>query len=591
MKLFSKIRVWKDIVRMVCKAVPLNCFLALCLSLLMMLYYTFSVKITAGLFESADVYFRLDAGNYKQVVGFAVLFIMMRLLQSIIIFLNGVNGNVFIYRKATDYFRRLLSQKAARLSPIMYEDTAVNDMFARAQSVVEKERLSDQFEAMLNIINTLFSVFGIAIVLCGYSPVFLVIALPSVFPFFIMRIVRGREFYKMKYFQAKTKRSMDYYWSLLFDKASMKEISTYAFFDYIRNKWAYYRNDVDEKTWEFRKEDSKAMLLMNMISTAGYLLSISSAVWMVWKNSISIGVLGASLSAFLSMQNYTKSFLINLGNLAEDARFAEDYLDFLKLPDAPDGTQVLECFPNTITLNHVSFQYPNGREDALKDVCLRVSKGESLVLVGENGSGKSTLIKILLGIYECKCGEVLLDGASLSQIKKESLYEKISFMMQDPQKHQTTIREAVALSDVKHMWDDQKIFKALQQAKIDYILGTAGLDTRIGKEFGGIGLSGGEWQRIALARALFKDCDMMILDEPTSAIDPISEMDILKALLEKQKGKTSIIISHRVGICTAADKVAFLKNGRVAEYGSHEELMKLHGEYYSLFTAQSQWYQ
>ena len=247
---------------------------------------------------------------------------------------------------------------------------------------------------------------------------------------------------------------------------------------------------------------------------------------------INVGVFGACLSAFLSMQNATKSFLMNIGNISEHLIFSKDYLDFIDLPDASDGSISLTSIPKIIKMNHVSFRYPNSDNYALKNVSLEIHQGENLILVGENGSGKTTLIKLLLGLYEPESGEILYDDIPLSQIKKDSIYKAISLMMQNSMKHQSTVQETVALSEIEQIDDEERIINALRAADIDYILEEEGIQTRLGKEFKGKELSGGEWQKIALARALFKNSDFVILDEPTSAIDPIVEMDILKTFLD-----------------------------------------------------------
>lgn len=590
MKVISKLKLLWRVSLLSFRAVPINSILALLLSIVLMLYYTFSVEITANLFESVNNYFYSVDGNSEHMIKYVILFVSIRLLQSILIFLNGFNGNVFIYRKANNYFRKMLSDKSSELPLIRYEDAHISDMLSRAQAVIVDERLSDQYMSVLNVINGCFSVIGITVILCSYSPWLLAIAIPSIVPFFIIRLLRGKEFYKMKYFQAKTNRHMKYYWGLLFNKGSMKEMRAFEFSDYINKKWRGYRDDVDQQNWEFKRKDSASMLLSNFISTSGYILSIVLSIYLLLIGNIGIGVFGACLSAFLSMQNATKNFLMNIGNISEQLLFCKDYLDFINLPDSSDGLISLESVPNIIKLEHVFFRYPNRDDYVLKDVCLEINGGENLILVGENGSGKTTLIKLLLGLYEPESGEIFYDDIPIYQIKKDSIYKTISFMMQNSLNHQTTVREAVALSDIVHINDDERILKALKIADIDYVLGEDGLETRLGKEFKGKELSGGEWQKIALARTLFKNSDFVILDEPTSAIDPIVEMGILKTFLDNAGGKTTIIISHRVGICTCADKVIMLDKGQIVECGSHKELMKNKGSYYNLFTMQSKWY-
>lgn len=590
MKLTLKIKTLWQVFLLTLRAVPVNCIFALFLSIALMLYYTLSVSIVARLFESIRAYYQSESGSINQIIIYVALFVGMRLVQSVIVFLNGLNGNVFIYRKANNYYRKVLSDKAAQLPLINYENAHISDMFTRAQTVVNEERLSEQYMAILSTVNNFFSVLGIAVVLCGYNPWLLTIAIFSVFPVFAVRLIRGKEFYRMKYFQAKKTRHMDYYWNLLFNKDSVKEMRSFNFFNYIGEKWHGYRNDVDEQNWEFSRKDSASMLLSNAISTCGYILSVAFSIYLTIKGDINIGALGACLSAFLSMQNTTKSFFINFESILEHLLFCKDYLDFIDLPNAIDESISLNGCPKIIKMNNVSFRYPNSDNYVLKDVSLEIHKGEKLVLVGETGSGKTTLIKLLLGLYEPESGDILYDGIPLAKLKKDSIYKNISLMMQNSLKHQATVQETVALSEIEHIDDEERIMDAMRAADIDYILGEEGVQTRLGNEFGGKELSGGEWQKIALARALFKNSDFVILDEPTSAIDPIVEMDILKTFIDGAKEKTAVIISHRVGICTCVDTVVMLDKGQIVEYGSHSMLMKRRGQYHDFFTAQSKWY-
>lgn len=598
-----KLKTVGSVLVMFFQAMPFQTCFAFLLSLVFMFYQIYTVKVTAGLFESVASWDRVNGTGFESVIKFAVLFVALKLLQSILVILSGVNVNVFLYRKGTDYFRQKLARKAASLPLICFEDPHINDMLARAQNVVKDEQLSEQFDTVQDIMSSSFSLIGIALVLAGYNPWLLFLAIPSVLPFFIMRMIRGKKFYKMKYFQAKAMRGMDYYWQLLFDKSSRKEINVYQFGGYIKEKWRGYSDEVDEQTWTFKRKDSAAFTWMNSFSTIGYLVSIILSVYLLWMGQIGVGVLGACLSAFLSMQTQTQKFLRYLGNIHEAAQFAGDYLDFLNLPKALDGTVELSHGPKMLELKNVSFKYPNGQDDAIRDVNLKINAGERVVLVGENGSGKTTLVKLILGLYECTRGEVLIDGFQMNEIRKESLYDRTSIMMQNALQYKATVREAVAFADeCKNQHNDVlsseqeisvadlKILEALKAAKIDYILDRDGLDMRLGKEFGGRELSGGEWQKLALARALYKDSDFMMLDEPTSAIDPLAEMVILNKFLESCQGKTAIIVSHRVGICTCADKVVVMQKGRVIESGSHKELMEQGGVYHDMYTAQAQYY-
>lgn len=242
-------------------------------------------------------------------------------------------------------------------------------------------------------------------------------------------------------------------------------------------------------------------------------------------------------------------------------------------------------------LSNVSFTYPNSKKYALKDISLSIHKGEKIVVLGVNGSGKTTLSKILLNAYPPSQGEMRYDKVLSSDIDKSSLYAYLSVIPQNFVSYNLTLRENIAISDLEHLNDDSLIERSLKLSGLPTLLDEVGsLDQQLGREFGGKELSGGQWQKLAIARGLFKSSDFIILDEPTSALDPLLETEILQQFIEIARNKTAIIISHRVGLCKIADRIIVMKDGEICETGTHDELIEKDGEYRRLYTAQEQWY-
>ena len=214
-----------------------------------------------------------------------------------------------------------------------------------------------------------------------------------------------------------------------------------------------------------------------------------------------------------------------------------------------------------------------------------------MVIVGVNGSGKTTLSKVLAGAYLACSGSVYYDDQDVKELRREGLYKDISLVPQNFVHYNFSLRENICISDLRHREDDKRLKQVIADVGLEELAqGIGGPDALLGREFGGCELSGGEWQKVAIARGLFKDSGLIILDEPTSALDPLVEYDILTRFLELIQGKTSVIISHRVGICRAADKVVVMKDGRVVECGTHESLKNAGGEYSRIWTEQAKWY-
>jgi ABC-type multidrug transport system fused ATPase/permease subunit len=308
---------------------------------------------------------------------------------------------------------------------------------------------------------------------------------------------------------------------------------------------------------------------------------------LVLNGEVTVGVFGAAIAAFLSLQSSTQGFLQRLGDFPEQLLHAADYYAFLDMPEDVDGTVQYHGLRDEIALRGVSLQYPNSESYALKQLTLSLRRGEKIAILGENGSGKTTLSKVLLGLYPAGSGEVLYDGVAVGDLKKDSLYAKVSAIAQDFVSYSLTLRENIAISDLDRLSNDREIESALSDAGV----GGVALDDMMGREFGGRELSGGQWQKLAIARGLFKESELIILDEPTSALDPLIETEILSNFIKAAEGKTALIISHRVGLCKLVDRIVVMKDGMISETGTHAELLVADGEYRRLYTAQAVWYQ
>lgn len=484
-----------------------------------------------------------------------------------------------------------LGEKGTRLSMICYENTETNNMLKRAKDCIEQERFSDLSLSVFNILAEFLKVNGTLLVLAGFHPVLVVISLLSVFPYLIVRLVRGKEFYELKRYQAAGERRRNYLYHLFGDKQAVKELRIFGIEDYIEQKMYAARDNMKQEVWDFKKRDMHSLLICEIFCKSGYLLSIFSTMLLLLHQVLDVGMMAAALAAFTSFQTAAKYFLISLGRIPECAAFVKDYYDFMDMEEAEKGTEKRCSDFDSIKVKQLSFSYPERKTPAVSNLSFTIKRNEVVAIVGNNGSGKTTLVKLLTGLYQAQKGQIYYGRQSLRSLDPEEFYKQISFVSQDFIKYELTVRENIGIGDWKQMENTDKIYMLLRQVGLETFISQASVNQLLGNEFGGRELSVGQWQKLAIARGMMKDSSVIFLDEPTAALDPLMETKVLKMFLKIAREKTAIIVSHRIGICKEVDKIIVMKDGKIAETGNHEELLAEKGEYYRLYTMQQKWYE
>lgn len=484
-----------------------------------------------------------------------------------------------------------LGEKGTRLSMICYENTETNNMLKRAKNCIEQERFSDLSLSVFNILAEFLKVNGTLLVLAGFHPVLVWISLLSVFPYLIVRLVRGKEFYELKRYQAAGERRRNYLYHLFGDKQAVKELRIFEIEDYIEQKMYAARDNMKQEVWNFKKRDMRSLLICEIFCKSGYLLSIFSTILLLLHQVLDVGMMAAALAAFTSFQTAAKYFLVSLGRIPECAAFVKDYYDFMDMEEAEKGTEKLCSDFDSIKVKQLSFSYPGRKTPAVSNLSFTIKRNEVVAIVGNNGSGKTTLVKLLTGLYQAQKGQIYYGRQNLRSLDPEEFYKQISFVSQDFIKYELTVRENIGIGDWKQMENTDKIYMLLHQVGLETFISQAAVNQLLGNEFGGRELSVGQWQKLAIARGMMKDSSVIFLDEPTAALDPLMETKVLKMFLKIAREKTAIIVSHRIGICKEVDKIIVMKEGKIAEIGNHEELLAEKGEYYRLYTMQQKWYE
>ncbi len=478
-----------------------------------------------------------------------------------------------------------------KIDYIHFEDAKFLDRKTRAEQVIQDEAIPTTFQSIVNVLCTGLTVLSIIIVLACYNYGLIAIALISIIPMFVTRIIRGKQFFYLKQIQARRSRYLTYLWNLFFDKKTAKEMRVMGFDHYIADKWNNVRNEVDEETFSLLKKDHGTLFFCELFRIVCYCVSIVIILYLVLKNISTIGVFGACLHTFGSLQENAKMLIVYIGNCVENSLNCKVYFDFLNLEETNPSEGGKATFNEAITLKNVSFTYPNAERKAINNVNLIIKKNETVVILGENGSGKTSLTKLILGAYNPDEGSVCYDGKDVRNLSKNSLSEFTSAMPQNFGKYSLNIRENIALSNSQELNNDKKISDVLENVELTEVVNEkGGYDVAVGREFGGVEFSGGEWQKIAIARSLYRDYSLIMMDEPTSALDPVKESEILTSFLQLSKEKTSIIVSHRVGLCRFVDKIVVMDKGQIKEVGTHKELMQKDGWYKKLYNEQKKWY-
>jgi len=524
---------------------------------------------------------------HSKLIMCGVILILFYLIKQVMQLIASISTNAGIFERSMYLLGTKIADKSASLPLVMYENSKIMDMKKRAEECVENDRIPSIFMLSVVLATAVAGIGSLLITLFMYNWILAIIAVISVSQFYIAASIQENRQYELSSSLTRAKRHRDYIWSLFLDLKSIKEMRIMDACDFLAEKWKSYRNEINDKMWKEELREHKGNTICNLIKLSGYLMGIITALILVSNGQISVGVFGATITAFVTVQNTIQNHISSIGKIPNFLKYAKDFFDYTELPIDTKPQKIKNDNISRITLENVSFKYPNADSLAIKNISLNIDKGETIAIVGENGSGKTTLIKTLLGVYAPSEGCVKVNGNDISEIEKESLYNDVSFISQDHMVYDISLKENIALADIETI-QDGKVKTLLKEVDLTEL--ASDIDVSFGKEFGGIELSGGQKQKLAIARALYKNGQFLILDEPTSALDPLQESEILERFINMSRDKTSIVITHRIGICTKVDRIIVMKEGKVVEDGNHDELIKRNGEYAKLFNAQSQWY-
>lgn len=509
-------------------------------------------------------------------------------------FFSSVGGGFFngilyiaIRRRLNIMMTPVFLEKFRRLDYPCFEDREVLDTLERMSS----EPQNQMFQLFLTIIG----VFQCAIEFIGAAVIFSQAGwwfVPGfaglLVPMIILDFKAADMMNAMFNNQSEDERKMHYLGGLLANKAPLYELKVFRATDYILEKWRGISKDVLDTRVKTTMHAQKYFLLSTALFKLWSFFVVLSLVYSVIGGNITIGIFTALIASTGAVLDNADTLSHVMQNLRKRHLLMEHYYKFLALPEAPEGGERLTGREAHIIFDDVHFAYPGTDSEVLRGVSFEVKPGERVALVGENGAGKSTIIKLLCRLYRPDSGRIQVNGHDLCALDATELHRIFSVVFQDYCRYSLTLRENVALGDIGKIDDDDALYSALKMGMAGEI---APLDTPLGKlEEDGIDLSGGQWQRIAVARACLPDSAFIILDEPTASLDPVAESEMYHSFAEVLKNRGCIMISHRLASAKMADKIVVLADGAVCESGRHGDLMAADGLYAKMFRSQSAWY-
>ncbi|MEX3624951.1 ABC transporter ATP-binding protein [Viridibacillus arvi] len=419
-------------------------------------------------------------------------------------------------------------------------------------------------------------------------------------PILIIQRRVGLKQYLHVFYNTSLSREVQYIQFMLRDRSTSKEIRLFRLGDYFISKWKHKSKDLLDQSLKLLRKGQIFTILGEGISAFFYLLAALIIIFLIKNHSLTVGEFVAVGHAVQNTQTSINNIAKRFGAFKEETLYIRDYFDFMNYKHENDNNLPgNEKFPNPlqlgITFKDVSFTYVNSDVKILKDISLHINPGEKIAIVGENGSGKTTFVKCLSGLYPLTKGQIFFDNIEIRSIKESELFKNITVVFQDFIKYPYSVKENIEIGDVYHTGNIDNIIEdvSVKSGVHDFISKfPKGYETKLGRILGdGEDISGGQWQKIALARSLFKDGEIFILDEPTASLDPLAELAIFEKFDLLTKNKTTFFISHRMASAKIADRILVFKDGEIVETGNHEELMNLNGEYFTLFKIQAKWYE
>lgn len=536
-----------------------------------------ALKLLVNFISEASVASNTDFIRVLLIFGAINLLVMA--IQSMNSIISSKHNIMIDYKLSMD-----ILNKCEKLNVSDFENSENYNIIARAEEEGQGKVLTT-YTNLLEIMKQMSSTLSVSLLIISWdSYVFLLIFIPPILST-IVNIRIGYRNYKMRMERMGNVRKTSYINYLLTNDIACKEVKSYNVGEYLVNMFSRIKLNIQKQDFGIIKLRTIYNTLIGLIDELISVFVIFIIIRKAALGQILIGDTVAYIDSLSTIQSNVGSFLNSMSEIYNDLLYVEEYYKLLDLEIEETKSYIEIDEINEISFEDVSFAYEGNLKNTLSNINVDIEKGEVIAIIGENGSGKTTFIKLLCGFYNNYDGRILINGINLKLICPESLRRQFGVIFQDFNKYELTLRENIGFGDLGSINNDEKIKEVLswinlEDKVVDY---AEGIDTQMGHWFGGEDLSKGQWQRIALGRSLIRDADLYILDEPTASLDPISEREVFKLMLDKSKDRICIFITHRIENIEAINpRVIMFSDGKIVDDNSHYNLMQTNSTYAKL---------
>lgn len=518
------------------------------------------------------------------------LTIISDLLNRCINLFDSLLGDLVANKTSVD-----LVHHAAKLDLYQFENPVFYDKLERARRQTSgRTVLLSQTLAQIQDILTLLSL-GAGLVV--FNPWLILILIVAVIPSFLGETHFNERTYSLTRSWTPERRELDYLRYLGSSAETAKEVKVFGLENYLAKRFKELSEEYYLANRKIAISRAGWGYVLSAVGTLAYYAAYGFVLIQTLAGLITIGTMTFLSGSFQRMHGMLQGIMSRFSGIAENALYLKDLFDFFEIQPTilanENGLGIPRPIQKGIVFENVSFKYPESDFWAIRNLSFTLNPGEKLALVGENGAGKTTLVKLLACLYKPTEGKIFIDGINILDYKLADLRANIGIIFQDYIRYEMTVSDNIAVGDIEHIRDKQAIQIASEMSMANEVIGQLpnGFEQMLGKRFKeGTELSGGQWQKIALARAYMRNAQLIVLDEPTSALDARAEHKVFQRFSELIDGKMAVLISHRFSTVRMADRILFMEKGKLIEYGSHDELLNLDGKYAELFQLQAQGY-